>query len=455
MLERRTVAEAVAALVLLRQRATAFGMTRRGLIAGLIAFHLAYTIALLPTMIAGSAEGDLPLYRSWAASSLRGFGPVFTEPWVYPAGALLPILLPLFAGNGGYQALWLLMLTLLNVAALGVLTRWFRDRSAFPAAWWWLAFEFLLAPISMLRLEGVTAPLLLIALLLVAQRPRVAGALIAAATWIKVAPAAIAAAAVTASRHRWAIATGGLITSAIVAGGVILGGGGRNLFSFLAVQGDRSLQLEAPVATPWVWGAVLGLDDFDIYQDYELATRAVTGPGADEAAAAIDALMPVAFSIIALLLVAARIRLARSPLLAGSSAAEQQLLLLGGFALTGALIVFNKVGSPQYMLWLTPIVVVGIATAPGMWRGPARTMAAIAFLTTLVFPILYLPLIDAAAFPTLVLTARNVLVVGFFLWSCLELTRAAVRPSRLLTRSGGAPSTVPATAQTVPQSSIG
>jgi hypothetical protein len=150
-----------------------------------------------------------------------------------------------------------------------------------------------------------------------------------------------------------------------------------------------------------VWATVLGIPGSQIQQNYVLATREVAGPGAHLAGEIVGWLMPISFVVIVLLLWRAR-RLAVSQNRL-SPQLEQKLVLSGSFALTAALIVFNKVGSPQYMMWLAPIVAVGLAVAPAAWKRPAQWMAATCFLTTLVFPILYMPLIDGHPFAAFVL----------------------------------------------------
>ncbi|GAA1643727.1 hypothetical protein GCM10009806_10990 [Microbacterium flavum] len=397
-------------------------LTPRGLMIGFAVVHALFFLALLPTMIAGQTQGDLPLYRLWAEQAKLGYWPVLDMPWVYPAGALAPIMGAIAAGAYNYQLGWFVLMVAANLLAVLALTGNLRRRSGYPAAWYWLATVVLLAPVSMLRLEGFAAPLAIAGLVVLMRRPAVAGALIAAATWIKVWPAAIAAAAVTVASTRLRIVLGGVVVSAIIAVTVVLYGGGANLISFATIQGDRALQLEAPVATPWVWATVLGIPGSEIQQNYVLATREVAGPGAHLAGEIVGLLMPISFAVIVVLLWRARRLAAAQNRL--TDQLQQKLILSGSFALTAALIVFNKVGSPQYMLWLTPIVAVGLIVAPAAWKRAAQWMAAACFLTTLVFPILYMPLIDGNPIAAFVLLARNAMVVGLFVWSVVALWRA-------------------------------
>ncbi len=398
-------------------------MTRRGLLTGFAVLHVVYALSIVHVIVSGGTEGDLPLYRLWAQQAIHGYWPVFDFPWVYPAGALAPIMLSIAAGPYLFQALWLILMAAGNFAAIAALTGGFRRIADYPAAWYWLLIQVLLAPVSMLRLEGAAAPLAIAGLVLLARRPAVAGALIAAATWIKVWPIAIAAAAVTVLRTRWRVVAGGLALTAGVVAAVAVGGGIRNLFSFATIQSDRALQLEAPIATPWVWGAVLRVPGAAIRQNYELATREVSGPGVYAAGEFVTLLMPVVFLGIVALLWMARSRAARERRL--TPALEQRLVLRGSFALAATLIVFNKVGSPQYMLWIAPIVAVGVMVDPRGWRRIAIAVAVASVLTSLVFPILYMPLVDAQPVPAFVLLLRNLIVVALFVESVVWLWRAA------------------------------
>lgn len=414
-------------LLLILDRARAFGRTPRGLLTGFVALHATYILALASVVFTGSAEGDVPLYRLWATQASHGIWPVLDAPWVYPAGALVPIMLPIIFGRWSYQLVWLLMVAVANGAALWTLTGGLRRRSAYRAAWYWLLIELVLAPVSMLRLEAISAPLAIAALVLISRRPAIAGALIAAATWVKVWPAAIAGAAVIASSKRWLIIAGGIAMSALVAVTVGAAGGASQLLSFATIQGDRTLQLEAPVATPWVWATIFKVPGAAIVQNEELATREVAGPGTELASEVIGWLMMLAVGAILVLIVRAQRTIAADAPRRGIL--EQRLVIVGAFALTAALIVFNKVGSPQYMLWLAPIVTVGLIADPAFWRRPATWMLAISFLTTLVFPVLYLPLIDGNPIAALVLLVRNVLVIGIFVWSVAELVRWGRAPA--------------------------
>ncbi|TFD07487.1 glycosyltransferase 87 family protein [Cryobacterium sp. TMT1-66-1] len=388
----------------------------RTLVLGFLGLHTVFLFALLPTILTGRVLGDLPLYRTWAELGLEhGVWQGIDAEWVYPIGAMLPIALAGIAGPLLYQLLWFLMTAALNAIAVGALTDWGRRRSGFKSAWYWLFASFLLSPVGLLRLEGITAPLVIVSLLLLAKRPVVAAAVLTLATWIKVWPAAVVLAVVTVSPRRRTVVLTGAAVSAGVATSVWLLGGWQFLTGFVTEQSDRALQLEAPITTPWVWLATLGHHGTVIYENFAIATREVSGPGTTLVA---SLMTPVMFGTIAAIFVLMIIAQHRR-------ADAAQLLLVGALALVSAFIVFNKVGSPQYMLWLVPVVAVGVGTSWAEWRVPAVLMLAISGLTTLIFPIFYLPLIDGDLFSLLLLTARNALLVVLFGWSVKHLARLA------------------------------
>ena len=402
----------------------------RTLVLGFLGLHAVFLFALLPTILTGRVLGDLPLYRTWAQLGLNhGVWQGIDVVWVYPIGAMAPIAFAAIAGPLLYQLLWFLMTSALNAVAVGALTDWGRRRSGYKSAWYWLFASFLLSPVGLLRLEGITAPLVIVGLVLLARRPVVASAVLALATWIKVWPAAVFLAVVTVSpRRRTVIATGAAV-SAGVAASVWLLGGAQFLTGFVTEQSDRALQLEAPITTPWVWLAALGHHGTVIYENYVIATREVSGPGTHLVASLMTPVMFGAIAAIFVLMLMAQRR----------QADAAQLLLIGSLALVGAFVVFNKVGSPQYMLWLVPVVAVGVAHGWAAWRVPAVMLLAISGLTTLIFPIFYMSLIEGDLPALLLLTARNVLLMAMFGWSVVVLARLALTPERMPARPRSAP----------------
>ena len=156
------------------------------------------------------------IYWRWVSQILSGQDiPGITAPWVYPVAALAPLLLAALPGMATYPQNWLVMIALLNALAFFFLVGgWRRPVRRLWAAWWWIAFIVCLGPITLGRLDSVTAPLAVLGLMFLLTRPRLAAVVLALATWIKVWPAALLLAAVALMRRRWTIVISAALASA-------------------------------------------------------------------------------------------------------------------------------------------------------------------------------------------------------------------------------------------------
>ena len=364
--------------------------------------------------------GDVNLvYEPWSSRALSGEGIVgVTEAWVYPQLALLPMVLThLLAGIAGYNVGWAVLVTLLDALAFALLLGDGRSRPRRRAAWFWLLFAALLGPVGMYRLDAITVPVAIAGLLRLATRPAVAGAVLAVGAWLKVWPAALAAAAFVAMRRRGRVLTGAVVASAVIVAAVVAAGGAAHLLGFVTMQTGRGLQLEAPVSAVYLWGWMLRLPGWWVFYDTDILTFQVTGPQVDTV---ISLMTPALF-----LAVAAVAALGYAKARRGASF----LVLFPplGLALTLAFMVFNKVGSPQFHDWLiAPLVLWLVVDARGA-RVPAAIALASAALTQIVYPLLYTGVMLGEPGAVLVLTARNGLLVWLLVWAVVRVARAPVR----------------------------
>ncbi|WP_285037180.1 glycosyltransferase 87 family protein [Plantibacter sp. ME-Dv--P-095] len=356
----------------------------------------------------GLPLGDVVLvYRPWVEQATAG-GPIpaVDEPWVYPILAIVPMLIPLLLGSAGYGVGWLLMVSVLNAGAFAVLLGNGHSRPRLIAAGWWLAFLLLLGPIALARIDSVTVPIAIVGLLWVAGRPRVAAVLLTIAAWMKIWPAALVGAIVLTHRHRGRVVAAAAATSAVVLGvGLLLGG--ANAVSFVTEQTGRGLQIESLIGNAYLWLAVLRVPQSFVYYDRDILTFQVTGPGVDTAIAVMTPLLAIAVAGVVLLGVLA-VRTGR-PLVTVLA----PLALL--FVLT--LIVFNKVGSPQFAMWLAAPVILGLVLQRRRFIAPAVITLVIAALTQLVYPYLYLWLLNVDPVLVTVLTVRNLAYLVLAGWA--------------------------------------
>ncbi|WP_231505153.1 glycosyltransferase 87 family protein [Cellulomonas sp. URHE0023] len=395
-----------------------------GLVHGWLAF-----VGLV--MIPARAFWDLELYRYWMWLGLHeGQWPVLTGDWVYPAGAIVPMLAAAPGGTGGgsqYATVWALMVTVLDAVAIAFLLRAPRpDRprsgGTTTGAWWWLAFLLLLGPIAMGRLDGVVAPVVVVALAIALDHPRIASSLLTAAAWVKVAPGTLLLSMFFAVRRPWrSVVVPGALVSAVIIGAVALGGGLSHVASFLTEQDKRGVQIESPGATPWI---IAGLFTSSVrpFLNEPIVTWEIVGPGTQAAADVLGILQPVTLGLAVLLLWWRRERIGAA--LWSGGLARTELLIRGAMLITLVLLVFNKVGSPQYMTWLAPPVAVALALRLPGWKATAWITLGVAGATQLVFPWQYNEVIQQGPGITLVLAARNVALVALLVHTVVVLVRA-------------------------------
>lgn len=385
--------------------------------AGFVLAHL--WLGMLALYAPGQPLGDVTLvYKFWVVDyAFEGYGWVGIDTvWVYPILAIVPMIAAAALGPDLYASTWLSLVMLVDAIAFAVLLTVGRRHGMTHAGWWWLGFLVALGPVAVGRIDSITVPLAMLGMLVVVTRPALGGVLLTVAAWTKVWPAALVAAVVIALRDRGRVVIAAAATSALVLIVALALGAGGNVFSFITQQTGRGLQIESVIATPWMWDATLGAGHSRVYYDTSILTFQLRGEGVLDAAAIATPLLALAALVLLGLGVIAT-RRGRSP---------GEVLPPLVLALTLAMIIFNKVGSPQFVTWLAVPVVFGLMTAASgegrSFRVPAVLAFGIAALTQAFYPYLYFELIGTPKLAmVLVLTARNLLYVALFAWAVVAL----------------------------------
>ncbi|MGO3650257.1 glycosyltransferase 87 family protein [Agrococcus casei] len=372
-------------------------------------------LAAVNTSIRPGTFADVTgVYRFWFAQALGGNVMGIDEPWVYPMLAWLPIALAGIGGLSLYGLMWLLLITVLDGLAIWMLLR---RHQGIMLACVYLGVQLLLGPIAVGRLDTITVPLVVMALIAVRDREiGTAGVLLTVAAWIKVWPGVIFLALLAIrGKQLWKRLLGaGLAVSVPVVLVSLLMGSGANVLSFFSQQGSRGLQVESVGATPYLWMSARG--DAKVYFDQDILTYQVDGAGVEIVSALLTPLLAVAVAVILVFGWLANRR----------GVAPHTVLARMLFALVMALIVFNKVGSPQFVMWLIPVA---IALAAVSWQRhylELAMIAAVAFFTQLVYPWAYGAVLDASGFGLLLISGRNALEVILLVVAVISLARASV-----------------------------
>jgi hypothetical protein len=367
----------------------------------------------------GTPMGDVPYaYEPWLNQMINSHKFLGVNlDWVYPFPALLPIGLSALINPMEFTTGWMTLITMVDLIALYLISR-----IRFDAAWYWLCFLVLLGPISISRIDSFSVAIALFGVYeLVRRKLNSSTAWFTFGASMKIWPIALLLPAISSSKHRVRI----LIAMAVsVASLLVIGlllGGNQSMFSFLSYQAERGIQIESPIASWWIWSGELGLSNAGIYYDKLLMTFQVAGDGVGIVSALMGYAMFIALGITAWLAWRA----------ARAGAKFQAILPVAVLTAVLDLIVFNKVGSPQFATWLAVPIILGMLYAAENWKLPTYSVIAIGFVTYLIYPVIYDYVLNAQSWALGILLLRNLGYIALLIWANRELAR--VRTNSLIT----------------------
>lgn len=350
----------------------------------------------------------------------------------YPDAGVWPVrLLALVTGDNWDTFRWgfVVMCLVIDAAFLAlILSR--PDRNRLTAGWFWVFFGVALGHVFYLRLD--LFPGLLVAAFgaLLFRHPAWASVALAVATAVKLWPGVLAASLVGGLRRAgtWIRLLAFFGSLAAIALATVATSGVGRLISPLTYQGDRGLQIESLAATPFMLDAHRNPADYWIGYAASKSFE-IHGAATERAVTAVDTGMLLVLGFAVLLAAAMMLTDRWHP---RSALAFALLLVL-------LLIVTNKVFSPQYLVWIAPLLAVCLCVS-GDWQVRAMAVLTViaAGLTFGVYPVHYDVLhqnITAAGLPLALLAARNSLVVVLTVLSAWWLGRVVFKELR---QRGGA-----------------
>ncbi len=397
--------------------------------------------AMLTLLVAveGSMTGDVSYYARSLHTLLHG-GVLDQTLQEYPI-PVLGILLPQYLVAGQNQSAFMVLFAASMLAVDGLFTAllWRAcGRTQGPAVTFWIWFVALLGPITYFRFDVVPAALTGAALLATARRPAWTGVLTALGAGLKLWPALMLPVFLVRRSGRAVMVIAFVACGAALALVSVAVAGYDRSVSPLHWQTGRGLQIESLAAAPLMlarsvdahgpWTVALSA-----FKAYEIA-----GPGVSALIKVSTAATVVGIAVLVVLW-ARTLRHGDAP-----------LEVVGWLLLATAAIITltNKVLSPQYMLWLA-----GPCAALSVWRPwdadvrRARAiLIAVALLTHLVYPLLYSTLVNPRALlplATLVLEARNVLLLVFAGLACRSVWQRTARAVVAVPADVAAPAPAP------------
>jgi hypothetical protein len=361
--------------------------------------------------------GDLYVYGGYQDLMQHGFVPYRDFVFEYPPGALIPIRL----GGGDPDYFSLMML---GCALVTQLAAWAAGGPV--AGWSMVALPVVAGALVTSHFDLLPAALAVVGLALILATHRRRGAVelgflvLALGTMTKLWPAALAAVAfcwlLGRGERRVALRAGAVFALVVLATGIpfaALGGFPSKMIEFHL---DRPVQIESTAATvleitggSYVTGDPVRPDRFK--------SNGLDG-GASGALAALGTLALLVSAALILRLAARR--------------PTREGLVLAALAITLAFVVWSKVLSPQYMVWLLPLA--AVAAGHGQRLGPLL-IAAASLTTQLWFPVHYFDVVYQHAWAVVAVGVRNVLLVAALAATARALARSPL-PAAAAPRSG-------------------
>ena len=345
---------------------------------------------------------EMTLFTQWGPAFVRGEGqvPLQDGPWEYPAAAAVLVAAPSLLRGAPYVLGFVAQMALYDLAVLFLLAFWGLRRGSLAGAWFWVAAVPLLGPVALGRFDMV--PVLFAAGGIVAASaaaPLTAGVLLATGAVVKLWPALVVPLVLALHRGGVRVVAGGVTVGLVVLGLLARHGALDQTFSFLRYQQERGLEVESVPALPLMLARVRGEPGIEVFFDF--GSYQVDGPGAETLLRVSDVGLPAVLVLVALLTWRAR----RGDADRGQAVVVLALVLMTGFLL------FDKVLSAQYPLWLAGLTALALCWPGSPVRASVLPLCGVLVLTQAVYPMTFQDLLAGEARPVHYLLVRDLLLV--------------------------------------------
>jgi hypothetical protein len=370
---------------------------------------LALSALLVPALGVTPEGGDLDVFYGYATTIVHGDVPYRDLSIEYPPGALAAIVPPALGTPTEHTYALRFELVMLGLFAAVILLLAHRRRAAFVVA----LVPLLLGPVVLKRFDVLPALLTLIALQLTLNRRHSwAGAVLGLGTAVKLYPVLLLPLVVVAAgRRAGARAVGAFAVACAAVVGPFLLVAPHGVIESVRSQTGRHLQIETPLASLALLAHSLGIVKVGVVS--EAHTYGLGG-----SSGALLAVLTTLLFLAALVLVW---------LNASRLVTSREGLILAWAATLCAAVVLGRVLSPQYLIWLLPIVPL-VGFRPTLW------FVAALLATNAWYPVPYHDVVVHMDRGDIVLlVVRNVLLM-VLLASLLVAIEPRLRRARLLRR---------------------
>ena len=386
-------------------------MAPRDPVLRVVALVAAFAVTRFAVLVGTRARGlypyqddplELSVFAGWGAA-FAGDGdavPLRDGPWEYPPGAAAVIVAPALLRGAPYVLGFVGQMVLWDLAALLVLAVVGLRRGSLAGAWLWVAAVPLLGPVALARFDVVPTALAVGGLASAAAAPLLAGVLLASGAAVKLWPALLLPLVLLLHRGRARVLAGATAVGALVLTAVAACGGLSHVLSFLTYQRDRGLQVESLPALPLMAARAWG--DERVTVGFAFGSSQVDGPWAP----ALLRLTSVGLLLTLAVTAALALRAHRRRVDGELAATTLAVFLMTGF------LVFNKVLSAQYPLWLAGLVCVALCSPRSPLRVVVPPLAGVLLLTQLLYPLSISTFVTTPARgPVVVVVLRAVLLL--------------------------------------------
>jgi hypothetical protein len=183
--------------------------------------------------------------------------------------------------------------------------------------------------------------------------------------------------------------------------------------SVFAYQGTRGLQIESLASTPYLLSSLLGGDGIRVVVPVG-GSLEVRGPGSALVAALSPLLVLTLLVVVYALVWRARDALRDRP----------EGIVLAALSVLLAVLIGNKVLSPQHLLWVLPPAALCVVARPPAQKATGALVFVAVLLTQVEFPAYYHQMSELGPMPIALVAVRNALLAAAFVVCLWGLWRA-------------------------------